>query len=165
MADNGLAPKMEGGYAGNASFRTDEGMIITASGANLGQLKQEDLVEVVSCDFDQFNCGYCGTQKPSSETILHHIVYQTLPQGVEAQAILHGHYDPLVNNAQELKLPETDNFQEYGSRELVEEVITLLERNPVSEFILKDHGFFVVAATIQQAREKVKKLYERSQDL
>jgi len=165
MADKGLAPAVDGGYAGNASFKTEQGMIITASGADLGQLKRKNLVEVVSCDFGQFKCDYCGAQKPSSETILHHMVYQSLPQELTARVILHGHYDPLVNNAQELGLPETETFQEYGTKELVLEVKKLLSKNPSLEFILKDHGFFVAAETIEQARDKVAKLYKRSQEL
>lgn len=165
LAKNGLAPEIEGGFAGNASFKTPEGIIITASGSNLGDLSSKQLVEVPSCDFERFHCKYFGDVKPSSETILHHIIYRELPDSFQAKAILHGHYNPIVHHTEELEIPETEEFQKYGTKELVEEVIKLIKENPSKAFVLKDHGFFVVGETIQEAKEKVKELYKKSEEL
>lgn len=165
LAENGLAPKIEGGYAGNASFKVPEGIVITASGSNLGELFSKDLVMVPETSYEEFECNYLGETKPSSETILHSTIYEESPHSFGTKAILHGHYDPIVGNSQELGLPETENFQEYGSKELVDEVITLLHENLSKRFVAKDHGFFVLGESIQEAREKIKDLYQQSEKL
>lgn len=173
MAKRGLTPKVKGGYAGNASFKgkikeggsEKEIMVITASGANLGSLKNKDLIEVTDCNFSEFTCSYKGEQKPSSETILHHAIYRTLKGKLKIRTILHGHSDLIVNNTEKLNLPETENFQKYGSKELAREIEKLLEKESSKEIVAKDHGFFAMGETIKQAKKGVKKLYKRSKEL
>ncbi len=45
-----LAPKIEGGFAGNLSFGAHHRFIITASGANLSEHNDDDFVEVIDVD-------------------------------------------------------------------------------------------------------------------
>src|SRR5687767_3923473 len=79
MLENELA----WGNAGNLSARTDaDHYIVTASGTRLGELADDDLVEV------PLNppAGYVYARKPSKEMPMHAAIYQQRP---EIKAVLH----------------------------------------------------------------------------
>jgi 3-dehydro-4-phosphotetronate decarboxylase len=79
MVQHGLA----WGNAGNLSLRLDgERCLISASGTNLGDLADEDLVV---CALDDPTHAY--SRKPSKELPMHTAVYRARP---EAGAVLHG---------------------------------------------------------------------------
>ncbi|MDQ4076762.1 MAG: class II aldolase/adducin family protein [Chloroflexota bacterium] len=71
------------GNAGNMSARTGEGRaLITASGTQLGELADEDLVEFVFSEQHRSE----GGRRPSKERPMHRAVYEMRP---EINAVLH----------------------------------------------------------------------------
>lgn len=72
------------GNAGNISCRLgDDAVLITASGASLGELGSDDLVEVPLAN----EAAAVRGRKPSKEVPLHRAVYRARP---DAEVVLHG---------------------------------------------------------------------------
>lgn len=143
----GLTPVHPQGAYGNQSYRSSEtSFIITRSG----------MIPSKNLDIDNYCeiAGYTratttflihGTSIPSSESFLHNEIYTSLPH---IRVILHGH-SPLLNDyAEELVLPVTARFYEYGTQELAQSAL-LLARQGILFFILKDHGFVALGKTIK----------------
>lgn len=85
LIDTALAMNASGlnqGTSGNLSVRCDEGFLITPSGMDYAALSAADIVLM---DFDG---GYKGALKPSSEWRFHAAIYRHRP---EANAVLHAH--------------------------------------------------------------------------
>lgn len=85
LIDTALAMNASGlnqGTSGNLSVRCDEGFLITPSGMDYATLSAADIVLM---DFDG---GFKGTRKPSSEWRFHAAIYRHRP---EANAVLHAH--------------------------------------------------------------------------
>lgn len=151
----GLAPihvdsaGMAVGAYGNHSYRTgDTSFIITKSAMIPSEtLQPNDFCHVVGFE-DQANiCMTEGTAPPSSESFLHHALYQSLPH---INAILHGHCTPLNIHAATLNIPVTKSFHAYGTKELAESALLLVDTNTFF-FILKDHGFVALGEDIDSA--------------
>ncbi len=144
-----LASKVEGGFSGNLSFRTKKGFIITASGANLSELKDFDFVEIVKADIKNKKVFVYGLKYPSSESFLHYKIYELRN---EIKAIFHGHDDLILKFYKQLKIPVTKKEAPYGSISLANEAINILKEHPkINYFILKNHGFVSLGKTIDQA--------------
>lgn len=77
-----VARGLSNGTAGNLSVRLGEGMLITPSGIAPDAMQADQIAQV---DFDG---GFTGNWKPSSEWALHAALYRERP---EAQAIVHAH--------------------------------------------------------------------------
>jgi L-fuculose-phosphate aldolase len=140
--------------SGNLSGRLDnENILITATGAALGQLKESDLVKVNLTDNK-----FLGQAKPSSELPLHILVYKNFP----AKVVMHCH-PPLINGyfavAKTLKAMsfETKFYlgdipvipQETPTVTVVEPVIAALKTNNL--VVLKNHGTVAIADKFQDA--------------
>lgn len=148
-----IAQNLTWGNAGNISARLDEGtFLISASGTQLGNLAEADLVRVPDG---------AGTRHPSKEVPMHRAVYETRP---DIGAVLHGapFYSTLVA-CSDIELP----------RGLFVEAMYYLERtasvpyfHPGSEVLgeavreqarsanilfLKNHGVLVFDSTIADA--------------
>ena len=146
---NGLTPEVEGNYTGNLSFRSGEGFVITASGLkNKENLIDECFVYVKDYD-EKSNTFYVeGKRRPSSESIMHHLIYETCE---DINAVFHGHSDTIVTNAEKLKLPVTEKEYESGAIELAKEVLKVLGDNKV--IVLKNHGFVSLGRIMKEAGE------------
>lgn len=142
FSELGLAPFVEGNYAGNLSFRTDNGFIITAAGCNLGNTDKEDFVEVI--EVKESEVIVRGIKNPSSETRMHNEIYKNRP---EINAIFHGHDEAVLKNSKDL--PITEKEQPYGSLELVQEVINVLNDN--NYVIIRNHGIISLGKTMEEA--------------
>lgn len=156
LAKEGLAPTSEHYSAGNLSIRSKSGTIITASGVDLGKISKEDLVEVVECNLEKFELKAVGLAEPSSESLMHWKIYQRRPA---VNAILHGHSRLILKHAAEMELCTTKHFQEYGTIELLKEILNVLgDRNFI---VIKRHGFLSLGQTMKEAGERaIKKLLE-----
>lgn len=143
----GLTPKS----AGNLSFRTEKGFVITGTGINLGAIEKEELVEVLKAEIGQSQIlVYAkGQVVPSKESLLHSEIYDLR---TEINAVFHAH-DPLVLElADELSMPGTEREQPRGSYELAKEVNKLLGLNKdVKYFVLKNHGVIAIGETLEEA--------------
>ena len=146
LAELDLAPRQGNACAGNLSFRAPSGFIITAAGADLGNLTGDDLVLVVEVKQDPHSVTVQGKKEPSSESFLHHAIYAARPH---VQAVFHGHDDLVLRCAQEIHLPVTAREQPYGSLELVEEVLQVLRDH--NYLVIRNHGFIALGREMDQA--------------
>jgi len=145
----GLTPVHAAGAYGNQSYRTgNASFIITRSGmVPAEQLIPENYCHVTGLDESSGTFITEGTATPSSESLLHHALYQAMP-GINA--ILHGHSALLNSHAADLKIPVTRSFQPYGTPELARSAVDLMN-GTIRFFILKDHGFVALGEDIAGA--------------
>jgi ribulose-5-phosphate 4-epimerase/fuculose-1-phosphate aldolase len=149
----GLAPLYSGGSYGNLSFRDRPGFnefFITASGLKLkADLSLNCFVKVVAVDSDRQLIMAVGSQAPSSESLLHHAIYQARK---EVNAIFHGHSPAILNKGEKLKLPATLREEPYGSIALVNSVLETIGRH--NFIIMKNHGFLSLGKTMDEAGQQ-----------
>ncbi len=157
---NGLTPEIEGNYTGNLSFRSEEGFIITASGLKSKENLSNDCFVYVKSYDEQSNTVYIeGKRQPSSEAVMHSLIYQTRK---EVNAIFHGHNDAIIKNAEKLELPTTEEEHEPGSLELAEDVLGALgDKNLI---IIRNHGFISLGETMKEAGKQALATLRRSKD-
>jgi L-fuculose-phosphate aldolase len=155
-----LAPPYPGGSFGNLSFRIRKGeknFIITGSRIGLkNSLTNDSFVEVVNCNFENKIIYAIGTREPSSESMLHFAIYKTRP---DINAIFHGHCTELLENASKLKIPTTSKEGSYGTMELVNSVLEIIDKNDM--VTMKNHGFIALGNTMKEAGEITLKYLER----
>jgi len=148
--EKNLAPPYPGGSSGNLSFRIKPGknnFIITASHTALREnMPDSDFTEIVSYDENKNLITGKGTKEPSSESIMHYIIYKNKP---DINAVFHGHSPEIMKFADQLKIPVTKKELEYGTMELAKEALKLLTTH--NFIILKNHGFISLGKTVQEA--------------
>jgi len=149
--EKGLAPPYTGGSYGNLSFRTsNNSFIITGTCIGLkNALDNSCFVEVISCDMARKEVIVKGMIAPSSESFMHHILYQSRP---DIQAIFHGHNPLIIQHAGLLGISETTKKTSYGTTELAKCVKEIAIDNDF--IVIKEHGFVSMGATMQQAGEQ-----------
>lgn len=153
--EKNLAPPYEGGSYGNLSFRIKQygfPFIITASNSGLKDSKINNrFVTVNSIDFEKGIVKATGQRKPSSESMVHGIIYKLRP---EINAVFHGHCKEISENAKRLRIVTTKEEKPYGTLELVKQVLNVLKEDPnISFFEMKNHGFLALGKTIKEAGE------------
>jgi ribulose-5-phosphate 4-epimerase/fuculose-1-phosphate aldolase len=146
----GLTPAYEFAAAGNLSFRTDFGFVITAAGKDLGSLTEDDFIEVMACDLEKREVTVVGKKEPSSETMLHYAVYQKRP---EIKVIFHVHDDYAINNCEALGLKCTEKEQPASSVELIEEVMKVLDA--LDYLVLRKHGILSLGMAFDEVGERI----------
>jgi L-fuculose-phosphate aldolase len=146
---SGLTPEVQGNFTGNLSFRSKEGFVITASGLKDKQ-DLEDVCFVYVKAYDKQNNTFFveGQTKPSSESIMHHLIYKTCR---EVNAVFHGHNDNIVAYAEKLGLPVTEKEYESGTVELAKEVLKVLGDHKL--IVLRNHGFVSLGHSMEEAGE------------
>jgi methylthioribose-1-phosphate isomerase len=146
--DKNLAPPYEGGSYGNLSYRTGgNSFIITASSHSLEKSCSNDsFVSVDSVDFQNGIVCAKGSKKPSSEAMVHASIYN---ERKDIQAIFHGHSSEISLRAKELGIPETKKEEPYGTIELVNAILEILDYNSFIE--MKNHGFISLGKTLDEA--------------
>jgi len=143
----GFTPTYDFGAAGNLSFRTKNGFIITAAGKDLGKLTEDDFVEVVSCG-DVVNVN--GKAEPSSEALMHNAIYE---KREEVKVIFHVHDKYVVEKCDELGLRCTAEEAPSGSRELMDEVLKVLGDDDY--LVLKKHGILSLGSMFDEVGERI----------
>lgn len=158
---NGLTPEFEGNYTGNLSFRSMEGLVITASGLKSKQNLSNDCFVYVKNYDEQSNTVYVeGSRQPSSEAVMHHLIYKTRK---EVNAVFHGHNKAIIMNTEKLGFPVTEREYEPGTIELAKEVLKVLgDKNLI---VLKNHGFVSLGRTMKEAGELALATLKRSKEL
>ncbi|MBU1026570.1 MAG: class II aldolase/adducin family protein [Candidatus Margulisbacteria bacterium] len=145
-----LAPAYEGGSFGNLSFRLKENsneFIISASRVVFGQnLCNDCFIKVTGCDLKQGIIYAEGLREPSSESMLHYAIYQKRP---DINAIFHGHSKEILAKAEQLNLPQTKKEEPYGTVELVNSVLEIIDKH--NFIIMKNHGFISLGKTMKEA--------------
>lgn len=149
------------GTAGNLSTRAgDDHVLVTAAGADLGALTDDDLVLV---DLAGDVAGPRGRSRPTSELPLHLGVYRA----TAARAIAHAHAPASIAvGLVSAVLPPVHyytvllggvvrvaDYALYGSAELAEHVVAALDGRAAA--LLRNHGSVAIGDTIEQACERV----------
>jgi L-fuculose-phosphate aldolase len=161
----GMAPLEGGASAGNLSFRTLAGFVITPTRSLLkAGLPWERLVEVVRSNWLDFEIHYLGDGPPSSDSFLHGRIYAMRP---DVNAVLHGHDDVVLAQAdalpREFDIAVTPTARLFGTKEDAEE--TARDLGAKSYIIRRGHGFIAVGRTLDEAGELALKVHRRAVEL
>jgi ribulose-5-phosphate 4-epimerase/fuculose-1-phosphate aldolase len=144
--ERGFAPPYPGGSSGNLSFRAGNFFIITGTAIGLKEnLSDDAFVEVVACDLAAGRVEARGSREPSSETMLHALLYRHFPA---VGAVFHGHHEVITREAEILGIPTSPRSLPYGSRELAEAALALAAKSDF--FVLRDHGFVAVGEDMEK---------------
>jgi ribulose-5-phosphate 4-epimerase/fuculose-1-phosphate aldolase len=161
----GLAPIEGGASAGNLSFRTRQGFVITPSRSLLkAGLAWRDFAEVVREDWDAYELHVLGERIPSSDSFLHGRIYAVRP---DACAVFHGHDDLVLEHAdelaRELRIVSTPEAMLFGTRQDAIETARALGQ---SDYIIrKGHGFVAVGRTLDLAGERALTVHRRAMEI
>jgi L-fuculose-phosphate aldolase len=146
------AHDMTSANAGNVSVRFGEGFFISASGSNLGCIEKNELALVERCDVKAERVLYHGTLEPSSESIMHWLIYRDRP---EAHAIIHAH-DEYATRPELLagKVEESEREEPYGTIELARMAIATFGRAE-RIIVLKNHGYVAIGPDLDRTCDLV----------
>jgi L-fuculose-phosphate aldolase len=157
-----LTPLYQGGSSGNLSVRTtNQSFLITASHTNLGDtLQNKDFVLVEKIDREK-NIAYVrGLRQPSSETMLHAVIYENRP---EINAVFHGHSPEILQAAVKNDWLQTTKECTYGSIALLNSVLEVLGSN--NFIILKNHGFLSLGRNPKEAGERTLQYMKKAKEI
>ncbi len=147
--ESGLTPEVQGNFTGNLSFRSKDGFVITASGLKDKEALEDVCFVYVKAYNEQDNTFFVeGQTKPSSESIMHHLIYKTCE---DVNAVFHGHNDAIIAHAEKLGLSITEKEYESGTVELAREVLKVLGDRKL--IVLRNHGFVSLGNTMKEAGE------------
>lgn len=153
-----FTPPYGKGSAGNFSFRTKNGFVITPSAVKYSKIKPDDFVEVLKVDIKRKKVTVNGIRQPSSETIMHHLIYEKLKNKIDA--IFHVHDELVLKNAEKLNLPITKKHAEYGTLQLAREVLKILNKK-VDYVVIKNHGSVAVGRNLRETGNVVLKINKK----
>jgi len=161
----GLAPVEGGASAGNLSFRTPSGFVITPTRSRLkSNLDWRQFVEVVRADWREYELHVLGERAPSSDSFLHERVYALRP---DVLAVFHGHDDLVLEHADalaaEFPIAITEAARLFGTADDAAE--TAQELGDAPYCIRKGHGFVSVARTLDQAGDLAIAVHRRAAEL
>lgn len=151
--------------AGNLSFRTEIGFVITATGVELGVVVREDFVEVSGVEIDGGKpiVHARGRRIPSSESVLHSGIYDLRP---EINAVFHTHDGLVLEHAGKLELPCTGEEQPPGSYELAGEVKRVLEVGQgIRYLVLRNHGVIAMGDAVDEAGRLIEDMNGMARDV
>jgi fluorothreonine transaldolase len=117
--------------AGNLSVRSDGRIIITVTGSYIKDVGRHDLAELV--ELKDYTLMYRGKFLPSSESLLHYMIYQN----TDSNFVAHNHYLP---GDQELEMFDVLVIppKEYASVALAEAVAEVCQNNSI--VYVQKHG-------------------------
>lgn len=127
------------GTAGCLGIRIPEGVLVTRTGAKVGELSRDDLTLVTKRENDAVY--WAGKSPPSSETPMFLELFEHFPT---IQAVIHGHcteitYSPFANRY------KTDDYLSYGSFGEAEKLYSILEKNKIA--IMRLHGEVAIGSS------------------
>ena len=158
--DHGFTPEYEGGSAGNLSFRVKGGVnqfVVTGAGiTSKSRILDNSLVQVKSCDLEKEIVYYYGTRKPSSETLVHHVIYS---HRKDVNTVFHGHSDKILACAEKFNFPRTLKVEPEGTNKLAKEVLAVLGEE--NFLVMKDHGFIAMGGTMKEAGDLAVKIQQK----
>jgi len=155
--NTGLAPRYGKRSSGNLSFRVKEGFVITAAGKCFDDIDYEDFVMVRKCDIDTKTIYVLGKKRPSSETFMHHLIYN---KREDVNAVFHGHDELVLEKSETLGLPITMKELPYGTLELAKEVERCLDKN--NYIVIRNHGFVSLGRSMKEAGELAISVHHKS---
>jgi len=144
LRDNDMADA----NAGNVGVRYGAGFVITSTGSNLGSLEKDELVYVERCDLEAEEVYYFGSKEPSSETLMHWLIYSERPK---TNAIMHAH-DEVATRSELLsgRVEETEREEPYGSPALARMALEAFKKTK-DIIVLKNHGYVAIGQDLMSA--------------
>lgn len=163
--EEGLAPVEGGASAGNLSFRTPAGFVITPTRSRLkSNLDWKSFVEVVRADWRTFELHVLGEPTPSSDSFLHERVYALRP---DVLAVFHGHDDHVLDHAEalakEFPIAITGEARLFGTADDAEDTAREMGAQPYC--IRRGHGFVSVGRTLDEAGELALAVHRRAVEI
>ncbi len=147
---------------GNVSVRVSNSILITAGGMDLGNLGEFDIVNVRNYNKENNTVIVAGDKEPSSETIMHWLIYQNYPK---VNAVVHVH-DPLILDkieiAEVMGLGITEHEEPYGTLELAEQVLNVLKKS--NYVVLRNHGSVAVGKNLKEAVNLILMIHDESKN-
>lgn len=143
---------------GNISCRVSGGFAISASGCNLGIMEPHEVIYVTSCSVEEKSVHFCGPLKPSSETLMHYLIFRERP---DAGAVIHAHDEvatALSIDSGELK--ETLREEPYGTIALANMAIEAF-RDGASIILLKNHGYVATGDNLTEATDIIIDMHKK----
>jgi len=135
---------------GNLSFRLAPGQdAFVITGSQVGwkdRLTDDRFVTVRGCDLNRRIVYAEGDWDPSSESMMHYAIYRAR---ADVGAVFHGHSRELLKSG--LSLPQTIETAPYGSLELVNRVLEVLDAHCF--LLIRKHGFLSLGRTMKEAGE------------
>jgi ribulose-5-phosphate 4-epimerase/fuculose-1-phosphate aldolase len=130
--------------SGSISIRYGKRIVITKAGAQMGKIKNEDMVEVIDYDPIKNLALVIGLAEPNSETPMHWLIYDAMDK---INAIIHVH-------AMSEAIPTTENEKPYGTLELAMEVLKTFRKG---NFInIKNNGSIAIGRNLEEAMRLMK---------
>ncbi len=152
-------------YGGNASMVLDDhnAVLITPSGFNKENLKEEDLVKV-----DFLSGGVLGEGKPSSELRTHMSIYRANPA---VRAVVHAHPPTLVGlcsagfdfgvyTPEQALLVGKPSVISFCLGEELAQAISTLAGTTCHAVVVKNHGVFAWGQSLTEAYARIEILEE-----
>jgi len=146
LSFSGKLAQFEDKNNGNFSLRCTKGFFISSGGSGLGHLKEDDVVLVKDYDAATNTVLAQGPKEPSSESIMHYLIYQRFP---ETGAILHVHDPELL----EKDITTTGKEAPYGTPEIAELALKALNKSSIIN--LKAHGTVCIGTTLEECLGKI----------
>jgi ribulose-5-phosphate 4-epimerase/fuculose-1-phosphate aldolase len=148
LASHGMAPA----NGGNLSQAVTGGIVITTAGCNLGIIEPDELALVRGCSLDEARVRYAGVAQPSSETMMHWLIYRDFPA---AGAVVHAHDDATSSLAAlRSDTPETPREEPYGTVALARLAAQTFAAGG-EIIVLKNHGYLATGPDLERAVETV----------
>lgn len=149
----GMAPA----NGGNMSVRLPRGFAITSSGCPLDDIEADDIVWVEACDPDHEKVHYAGPRLPSSESILHHMIYEAR---ADARCVIHAH-DPVATATPSARfVPESAREEPYGTVALARIAIETFRRDR-RVILLRNHGYVATGGSLEAVADTIVELHLR----
>lgn len=129
--------------SGNISFAIDGRIYVSASGAYIRDLHEQDFVEITGYADGTLHCG--GSGQPSAESYMHYLMRRR----VDAAFIVHNHYIPGddLESLDVIVIPP----KEYGSVELAEAAADACAEGRV--LYVRRHGLVFWGRTLEETVE------------
>lgn len=148
LAEHGMTPA----NGGNMSQKLPSGeVVITTAGCNLSSIEPCELVAIEACSLSRREVSYHGSEQPSSEAMLHWLIYRDFPT---AGAVLHAHDEVGTSVGAAAGLPETPTEEPYGTVALAKLAADTFSRAR-DIIVLKNHGYVAYGNDLTRATERV----------
>ncbi|MDH7517599.1 MAG: class II aldolase/adducin family protein [Candidatus Thermoplasmatota archaeon] len=131
-------------------------VLINSNNLDIGNIKKEDILEVVDYDPAKKNLLVIGQNEPNIETPVHWIVISARN---DVNAIVQLNNEKLAEKF-EKKLPTTEKEQPPGTLELAKEVLKTLRKG--KNIVIKNKAIFFVGASFKEIEESIIKIFEEN---
>ena len=129
------------------SLKYGKRLLINGSGSNLGEIKINDIIEIVDYDPVKKVTLAIGPKTPHAETPVHWLIHHARD---DVNAIIHFKSVKLAEKLTK-KLPATEEEKPPGTLELAKEVLKTLRTS--KNIIIKNNGVLFVGNSLKEAED------------